>query len=638
MRYELRLAAPSGETVPLAIIAAAIARMTASAGGTPFHRPTYRGKLGKVVAWIVDDAKSGKLAVTDQDGRPGTFDELVQRAEDDGTYSEAKVAQGSDKVDLNMTHALCIYTNLKGLNEWARERGDEFSIKWIGWIDERGWIEPNDVASENPPTADIIPTVLGKRKDRTKPVYSGTRNTSVVFPIDGREAIPVRAIPYMADTTVSADILVRGLLCADHANSLHGLSAYKRLSHGALKISAVEWRRIATKLQALSDGLDRQEKNGELTHAEVTDQWKRKSVELLPAGVFLWKDEFQSAHFKSFRRQSNEELAQSYRDGIEMGRELVSAPEDSYTAELMVAQGAPENWREMVQAGMDEAAAEGPFNPDAICFYVPNRCEPKGTDALSDVTFHPMIEQDEMLIVMQGFEHMSDKPTDERCIELARKPTLGIVEWIELTGVGIGKIGPFRVTSKRVKFVKWKDSLIESMPRDGHGFLTSNNQHEPLEFPCTPARMIDFIDSELCTIYGCFSVPDAFQRAVTESAQATDTAQEQCGPFKAPEKAATAVSSAPQSQAVTKTHRLNGRENILDPVIQLARKNAIDPDSPQSAWTEFVRMAESSDMPAPLIGYVEGEGVKYRGSTDETEFLTKKNFAARVRRMLAKAR
>jgi hypothetical protein len=70
MRYELRLSAPSLEVLPLVAIADAVARAAATAGGTPFHRPTYRGKLGKIAAWIVDEARNGRVTITDQDGRP----------------------------------------------------------------------------------------------------------------------------------------------------------------------------------------------------------------------------------------------------------------------------------------------------------------------------------------------------------------------------------------------------------------------------------------------------------------------------------------------------------------------------------------------------------------------------------------
>jgi len=159
MQYELRLSAPNFDVLPLVAIADAVARAAATAGDTPFHKPTHQGKFRKLLEWVVGDAREGKLVVTDQDGRPGTFDEVIQRANSDGTYSEVLSGPSSTDVDLNMTHALCIYTTLSSLNKWARERGDEFSISRVGWIDERGWIEPNDVATENRPTTDSVLTV-----------------------------------------------------------------------------------------------------------------------------------------------------------------------------------------------------------------------------------------------------------------------------------------------------------------------------------------------------------------------------------------------------------------------------------------------------------------------------------------------
>jgi hypothetical protein len=163
---------------------------------------------------------------------------------------------------------------------------------------------------------------------------------NVVFRISGREAIPVRAIPYMAGTTVSADILVRGLLSVDPTNPLHGLSAYELLNYDVCrKVSPWEWSRFAVELQALTDRLNRQERDGELTTAECTAKWKQNSVKLLPAQVFLWKDEFQAEHIKSYRRLSSEELVKSSADWIARMNELISSPDDSYTAELMDAQG-----------------------------------------------------------------------------------------------------------------------------------------------------------------------------------------------------------------------------------------------------------------------------------------------------------
>lgn len=136
---------------------------------------------------------------------------------------------------------------------------------------------------------------------------------NVVVLINGREAIPVRAILRIADSTVSADILVRGLLCTKDDNPFHKLSAYELLEYErSRKVAAVEWRPVAVKLHALSDTLHRRELKGELTYVEATDEWKRESVKRLPRGVFVWKDEFSREHFARYRRLSNEEVAQGH--------------------------------------------------------------------------------------------------------------------------------------------------------------------------------------------------------------------------------------------------------------------------------------------------------------------------------------
>jgi hypothetical protein len=441
---------------------------------------------------------------------------------------------------------------------------------------------------------------------------------NVLVLINGREAIPVRAIPRMADSTVSADILVRGLLCTKDDNPFHKLSAYELLEYEcSRKVAAVEWRPAAVKLHALSDALHRREMKGELTHAEATAEWKRESVKRLPPGVFVWKDEFFRKHFERYRRLSNEELAQLHRDGLEMLRELASAPDDSYTAELMAAHGVPENWRETFQAEIDQANAEEPFNPGDYCLYVPNTCAPKATDTLSDATFSPLLEEDERFVVMEGFEHMPkagpkneeeqsglvkageavhilakwlenpidelpsyprkiaqiyvprwtemsanerraqaeeadhqvkatlgdrfekarmdaeqtnaatparfaqramqdgfDKVTrekageqnfearvaavnltDERCIQLAHSHELRIADWTALTGIGIGWHWSYVVSAEGVAFREWTEKEIREASVDRQIEMHQDNEAMPLILPCTPARLIQFVDA-----------------------------------------------------------------------------------------------------------------------------------------------
>jgi hypothetical protein len=94
--------------------------------------------------------------------------------------------------------------------------------------------------------------------------------------------------------------------------------------------------------------------------------------------------------------------------------------------------------------------------------------------------------------------------------------------------------------------------------------------------------------------------------------------------------------AAPSASKTTR-HKLDRRENILDPVIKKARATAIDPDHYQSVWAELVELAGSESKPNPLVGYVEGEGIKYQDPAG-VKFLTIKNLRERMKRKLDKAR
>lgn len=82
-------------------------------------------------------------------------------------------------------------------------------------------------------------------------------------------------------------------------------------------------------------------------------------------------------------------------------------------------------------------------------------------------------------------------------------------------------------------------------------------------------------------------------------------------------------------------HRIVNRTNILKSVIRQAIERAAPPKDTPCVWAELVRLAESKDRPAPLLGFADGEGVKYQDSSG-VKFLTRKNLGDRMRR--AKAR
>lgn len=81
-----------------------------------------------------------------------------------------------------------------------------------------------------------------------------------------------------------------------------------------------------------------------------------------------------------------------------------------------------------------------------------------------------------------------------------------------------------------------------------------------------------------------------------------------------------AAASAPASVSTTVPtviHKLKRRADQLAAVIAKAKSEALNANDWTSVWAALVAMAQSADRPPPLLGYAEGEGVKYQ--TDSAE-------------------
>lgn len=102
----------------------------------------------------------------------------------------------------------------------------------------------------------------------------------------------------------------------------------------------------------------------------------------------------------------------------------------------------------------------------------------------------------------------------------------------------------------------------------------------------------------------------------------------------APPTAAPAPTANPAPAVAPKTHKTKRRADRLAAVLTVAKRQALDPADWQSIWAALVKLAEPVSRPAPLLGYVEGEGVQYR--TDDSEqpvaYLTRNAFRRRFGR------
>lgn len=121
---------------------------------------------------------------------------------------------------------------------------------------------------------------------------------NVIIKIEGREAIPVRAIPLLTDwKTVTPDILAAVLSGDEHFFCFTDMQAYRVFNGDA--VTRRWWGNyVSEPLQALGDEI----RATETTHKTGKEQWKCESLGKLPAGVYVWRDEFARAHQRHYGR------------------------------------------------------------------------------------------------------------------------------------------------------------------------------------------------------------------------------------------------------------------------------------------------------------------------------------------------
>lgn len=119
--------------------------------------------------------------------------------------------------------------------------------------------------------------------------------------IDGREALPVRAIPYVAGWGHSADRVAQYLAQWNELNGkprFPNLTAYQRRGKTVAPVLPGDFDRDVWKQRALGEKLKREYPNldGDAPNPEGASRFDDESINLLPTGVFVWLDEFASIY------------------------------------------------------------------------------------------------------------------------------------------------------------------------------------------------------------------------------------------------------------------------------------------------------------------------------------------------------
>lgn len=123
---------------------------------------------------------------------------------------------------------------------------------------------------------------------------------NVVVMIQGREAIPVRAIPLLTNWRfMSPDIVahVLGGTGGSNVSVFGGLESYRMENGQVLPVAEDWWAQFPLKkLRALPKKIKETESIDEAGYST----WQELSLKELPAGVFVWKDDYQKLHDKNW--------------------------------------------------------------------------------------------------------------------------------------------------------------------------------------------------------------------------------------------------------------------------------------------------------------------------------------------------
>ena len=114
---------------------------------------------------------------------------------------------------------------------------------------------------------------------------------SVIVIVDGREAMPLRAIPFVTGRQVTPDMLVRALSADAGWDSLRDLAAYRLTQGTSRNILPRDWDALHEDYKALCGRLEHEE----TTPNQLYPEWRDETLRMLPSGCFVWCDEFAAA-------------------------------------------------------------------------------------------------------------------------------------------------------------------------------------------------------------------------------------------------------------------------------------------------------------------------------------------------------
>ncbi len=123
---------------------------------------------------------------------------------------------------------------------------------------------------------------------------------NIIVIVDSREALPIRALPYVTGWTMSPDVVAKTFAHSDHwTTKLVDMHAFHLSNHNHTAMLPKEWDGIFAELENLSNMLQMDE----MFEGGNYPAWRRESIPLLPPACFIWKDEFEKAFKLAYSKE-----------------------------------------------------------------------------------------------------------------------------------------------------------------------------------------------------------------------------------------------------------------------------------------------------------------------------------------------
>lgn len=170
---------------------------------------------------------------------------------------------------------------------------------------------------------------------------------NIVVKIQGREAIPIRSIPLLTDWEVLSPDVCAKAFAGDEISAQHfeNMPTYQLDENGSYAgISSRWWANwVVRELDACAERTQADGISDEVGYA----LWRSESIELLPAGTFVWRDEFEAAYQAEYGPESMRVIC---------SKEAYEA--DTYDLNFNPVHGPRDDWQAVVMEGFEAIFAE----------------------------------------------------------------------------------------------------------------------------------------------------------------------------------------------------------------------------------------------------------------------------------------